>query len=136
MRVKDLTTKIHTLHSIDPESNSNSTFTDTPQSTGPPSTPDSTATDWPRSTGPPPTPASQVAPGRFASVAGLPDYAITIGAVILEQNYSNRTQTHQRLPVGIDIVSRRGCDFMIQNLISALHKEGILKAVRTGAEIY
>lgn len=42
----------------------------------------------------------------------------------------------QRLPVGVDIVSRHGCDFMIQNLISALHKEGILKGVRTGAEVH
>lgn len=72
----------------------------------------------------------------MASVARLPNYAITVGTAKLLQNASNRMSSGQSLPVAVDIVSRHGCDFMVQNLITRLFEEGILKGVKTGAEIY
>ena len=81
----------------------------------------------------------KIHPGRFASVAGLPDYAITIGQLVRpyqQYSYSYRTMELQSLPLGVDIIARRGCDFVVQNIISALHEKGIVKAVKTGSLPY
>lgn len=81
------------------------------------------------------TSPSRVAVGRFSSVAGIADYALIIGSATLN-NFSNRTQRLQELPIGIDFMTRRGCDFMLQNLISALAEKGILSVVKTGSLIH
>ena len=85
-----------------------------------------------------PNTPSSTSPGRFASVAGLPDFALTIGQGVLsnDANYSNRTQRVQTLPMGMNIIGRRGCDVVIQNLISVLHSKGIIKTVKTGGLAY
>ncbi|OJJ30139.1 hypothetical protein ASPWEDRAFT_176808 [Aspergillus wentii DTO 134E9] len=76
-----------------------------------------------------------VPPSRLASVAGLPDFALTVGSAISEV-VSNSTMLNQTLPYGVDIMTRRGCDFMLQNLISELHREGVIKTVKTGSDIH
>lgn len=74
-----------------------------------------------------------VSPGRLASVAGLPDFAIAMGASPV---FSNSTLKEEMVPWGMDIMAARGCDFMIQDLISALAQQGIVKTVKAGAQAF
>ncbi|KAM0418629.1 hypothetical protein ACHAPT_012432 [Fusarium lateritium] len=74
-----------------------------------------------------------VSPGRLASLAGLPDYAITLGSFDLGGvNFSNSTLKNQSLPLAVDIMAAKGCDFVILDIVEALHKEGAIRTVRTG----
>ena len=63
---------------------------------------------------------------------------ITIGQTIYstEHNFSNRTMQNQSLPLGVDIVARKGCDFVVQNLITALHQKGFIRSVKTGSSVH
>ncbi|KAM5341166.1 hypothetical protein ACJ41O_015275 [Fusarium nematophilum] len=79
-------------------------------------------------------PPSLVYPGRVASLAGLPDYAITLGSFDLgEQTLSDSTLKNQSLPLAVDIMAARGCDFMILNLAEELYRKGAIRKVKTGA---
>ncbi|KAF4435586.1 Glutamyl-tRNA(Gln) amidotransferase subunit A [Fusarium acutatum] len=69
--------------------------------------------------------------GRLASVAGLPDYAVSLGMFDLGQ-FSNSTLQNELIPVGVNIMAAKGCDFVILNIIEALHKEGVIKTAKTG----
>lgn len=40
------------------------------------------------------------------------------------------------LPVTVSLVARRGCDFMLMDLISALADKGIVQTVKTGRTAY
>ncbi|KAJ4251864.1 hypothetical protein NW762_011161 [Fusarium torreyae] len=74
-----------------------------------------------------------VSVSRFASVAGIPDYAVTLGSFSLgAQGFSNSTLQNQTLPVAVDIMAARGCDFVILDIVEALHKQGIVKTTKTG----
>ncbi|RSL64801.1 hypothetical protein CEP54_004627 [Fusarium duplospermum] len=74
-----------------------------------------------------------VSPGRLASVAGLPDYAITLGSFDLGGvNFSNSTLKNQSLPLAVDIMAAKGCDFVILDIVEALYKEGVIRTVKTG----
>ncbi|KAK7413375.1 hypothetical protein QQX98_007752 [Neonectria punicea] len=80
-----------------------------------------------------PPAATRAYPGRFASVAGLPDYAITLGSFNLgETTFSNSTLQNQSLPLAVDIMAAKGCDFMILNLVEELYRKGIVRKVKTG----
>jgi hypothetical protein len=46
--------------------------------------------------------------------------------------FSNITFREEMVPVTIDMVVKRGCDFMLYNLIERLADEGVLKSVKTG----
>ncbi|KAJ4181844.1 hypothetical protein NW755_010843 [Fusarium falciforme] len=74
-----------------------------------------------------------VSPGRLASLAGLPDYAITLGSFDLGGvNFSNSTLKNQSLPLAVDIMAAKGCDFVILDIVEALYKEGTIRTVKTG----
>lgn len=70
-------------------------------------------------------------------MAGLPDYVVTIGTVNWgEASFSNSSFTDQNLPITVNIVAARGCDFMILNLINDLSNQGIIKQIKTGSSVY
>ncbi|KAI1063483.1 hypothetical protein LB506_012788 [Fusarium annulatum] len=69
--------------------------------------------------------------GRLASVAGLPDYAVSLGMFDLGQ-FSNSSLQNELVPVGVNIMAAKGCDFVILDIIEALHKEGVIKTAKTG----
>ncbi|KAL9560862.1 hypothetical protein ACKAV7_015025 [Fusarium commune] len=69
--------------------------------------------------------------GRLASVAGLPDYAVSLGMFDLGQ-FSNSTLQNELVPVGVNIMAAKGCDFVILDIIEALHKEDVIKTAKTG----
>lgn len=69
--------------------------------------------------------------GRLASVAGLPDYAVSLGMFDLG-SFSNSTLQNELVPVGVNIMAAKGCDFVILDIIEALHKEGVIKTAKTG----
>ncbi|KAH7262788.1 hypothetical protein BKA59DRAFT_505813 [Fusarium tricinctum] len=72
-----------------------------------------------------------VALARLASVAGIPDYSISLGMFDLGA-YSNSTLQNETVPVSVNIMSGRGCDFVILDIIEALHKKGVIKTAKTG----
>ncbi|KAL6362463.1 hypothetical protein LRP88_03745 [Fusarium phalaenopsidis] len=77
-----------------------------------------------------------VSPGRLASLAGLPDYAITLGSFDLGGvNFSNSTMKNQSLPLAVDIMAAKGCDFVILDIVEALYKEGTIRTVKTGTVV-
>ncbi|RGP60987.1 glutamyl-trna amidotransferase subunit a [Fusarium sporotrichioides] len=71
-------------------------------------------------------------PNRLASVAGIPDYAISLGAFDMG-SFSNATLQNQTTPVSISIMAGRGCDFVILDIVEALHKKGLIREVKPGA---
>jgi hypothetical protein len=83
-----------------------------------------------------PSTAATVWPGRLASVAGLPDFAVTLGELAMGDTFSNSTLESEALPWGVDIMAARGCDFMIPDLVSALAEQNIIKTVHTGAHVF
>ncbi|CAG2012415.1 unnamed protein product, partial [Fusarium graminearum] len=73
-----------------------------------------------------------VFPGRLASVAGIPDYSISLGAFDMG-SFSNVTLQNQSTPVSVNIMAGRGCDFVILDIVEALYKEGLIREVKSGA---
>ncbi|UZP46539.1 hypothetical protein NXS19_014351 [Fusarium pseudograminearum] len=70
--------------------------------------------------------------GRLASVAGIPDYSISLGAFDMG-SVSNVTLQNQSTPVSVNIMAGRGCDFVIFDIVEALYKEGLIREVKSGA---
>ncbi|KAF5363872.1 hypothetical protein D9756_000069 [Leucocoprinus leucothites] len=68
-----------------------------------------------------------------ASMAGLPEATIPLGQV---QYKSPVTGNWEWMPVAVQIVTRRGCDGVLYELIRKLGDKGIVKAVQAGAEAY
>ncbi|KIW82970.1 hypothetical protein Z517_02213 [Fonsecaea pedrosoi CBS 271.37] len=77
-----------------------------------------------------------VNPGRIASLAGLPDYVITLGEMAMNATMSESTLKLQSMPWSVDIMAAAGCDFMLQDLISELSHQGLIKPVKTGAHVH
>lgn len=76
---------------------------------------------------------SVVAIDRLASVADLPDYALTLGSFNLgDVTFSNSTLKDQSLPLGVDVVAAKGCDFMITSLLKELHQMKAIPVAKTG----
>lgn len=75
--------------------------------------------------------SNPVSLARLASVAGIPDYSISLGMFDLGA-YSNSTLQNETVPVSVNIMSGRGCDFVILDIIEALHKKGVIKTAKTG----
>lgn len=57
------------------------------------------------------------------------DFTIPLGQV---DYYSPVTMVMEQWPVTINIIARRGCDFMLFNMIKQLAEEGVLRSVTTG----
>lgn len=60
---------------------------------------------------------------------GCADFTVPIGQV---PYWSNVTLHEEMVPVTINLVVKRGCDFVLMNLIEKLADEGVLKTVKTG----
>ncbi|RDW65053.1 hypothetical protein BP6252_10704 [Coleophoma cylindrospora] len=61
------------------------------------------------------------------------DYTIPIGQV---SYFSNVTFHTEYMPVTVNLAVKRGCDFMLFNMIDKLAQEGVLKTVHTGRTAY
>ncbi|KAI0886343.1 amidase signature domain-containing protein [Annulohypoxylon maeteangense] len=79
---------------------------------------------------------SPVAPSRLASVAGYPDFVITLGEMATENTNSDATLTAQAMPWSVSVSAARKCDFMLQDLVSAMARGGIIKGVKTGKHVH
>ena len=66
---------------------------------------------------------------NICPIFGCADFTVPIGQV---PYHSNVTFHEEMVPVTIGMVVKRGCDFMLYNMIEKLADEGVLKAVKTG----
>ncbi|KAG7079993.1 hypothetical protein JMJ78_0007096 [Colletotrichum scovillei] len=73
------------------------------------------------------------AASALASYFGSADFTIPIGQV---PYYSNITYREEMMPVTINMVARRGCDFVLFNLVEELTKLGVLGPVTTGSRTF
>ncbi|KAF4971550.1 hypothetical protein FZEAL_9834 [Fusarium zealandicum] len=79
-------------------------------------------------------PVYTVFPGRLASVSGFPDHTITLESFDLGENtLSNSTLQNQSLPLSVNIMAAKGCDFTLLDIAEKLYEEGAIKKVRTGS---
>lgn len=77
-----------------------------------------------------------MSPGRLASVADLPDYALTLGSFNLgDVKFSESTLKNQSLPLAVDIMAAKGCDVMILNLVEELYRVGAIRTAKTGVTV-
>ncbi|TFY83359.1 hypothetical protein EWM64_g647 [Hericium alpestre] len=77
----------------------------------------------------PPGPPFGFSDGRVAVHARTPDMVVPIGQI---PYMSSITGIEEVLPVTVSIVARRGCDFTLLDLVSALADRGIVQTVKTG----
>ncbi|KAK8217538.1 hypothetical protein M8818_001296 [Zalaria obscura] len=66
---------------------------------------------------------------NICPIYGCADYTIPIGQV---RYWSNVTFHEEWVPVTINMVVKRGCDFVLLNLIKKLADKGVLKTVKAG----
>lgn len=66
---------------------------------------------------------------NICPIFGCADFTIPIGQVPYR---SNVTFHEEMVPVTINMVVKRGCDFVLYNMIEKLADEGVLKTVKTG----
>jgi hypothetical protein len=64
---------------------------------------------------------------------GCADFTIPIGQV---PYYSNVTFVEEMVPVTISVIIKRGCDFVLYNMIEKLADVGVLSEVKTGRTAY
>ncbi|KAF4916367.1 Amidase 1 [Colletotrichum viniferum] len=76
---------------------------------------------------------SKEAGSILASYFGSADFTIPIGQV---SYYSNVTHQEMSMPVTINMVVKRGCDFVLFNFIEELALHGILAPVATGPKAF
>ena len=74
-------------------------------------------------------PLAAVTGASICPIYGCADFTIPIGQV---PYYSNVTFHEEMVPVTINMVVKRGCDFVLMNMIEKLADEGVLKTVKTG----
>ncbi|KAK1594619.1 amidase [Colletotrichum navitas] len=77
-------------------------------------------------------PAEPTGPGAASVVSsyfGDVDYTIPLGQV---SYFSNITYQVETMPVTVNIVAKRGCDFVLFNMVNELAHRGILQTVLTG----
>ncbi|KAF2458735.1 amidase family protein [Lineolata rhizophorae] len=66
-------------------------------------------------------------------IFGCADFTIPIGQVPYQ---SNVTFHEEMVPVTVNLIVKRGCDFVLYNMIERLADEGVLKTVMTGREAF
>ncbi|KAK1637807.1 amidase [Colletotrichum phormii] len=81
----------------------------------------------------PVNPTTPQAGSTVASYFGDADYTIPIGQV---SYFSNVTFQDEIMPVTVNLVAKRGCDFVLFNLVNDLADKGILKTVSTGQQAF
>ncbi|KAJ4351829.1 uncharacterized protein N0V89_007173 [Didymosphaeria variabile] len=74
-------------------------------------------------------PGAEITGANICPIYGCADFTIPIGQV---PYYSNVTFHEEMVPVTINMVVKRGCDFMLLNMIEKLADRGVLSAVKTG----
>jgi len=74
-------------------------------------------------------PGAKLSQATICPLYACADYTIPIGQV---SYFSNVTFHTEYMPVTINMVVKRGCDFMLFNMIEKLADEGVLTAVKTG----
>jgi hypothetical protein len=72
---------------------------------------------------------AKITGANICPIFGCADFTIPIGQV---QYQSNVTFHEEMVPVTINLVVKRGCDFVLYNMIEKLADEGVLKTVNTG----
>ncbi|EIN03572.1 amidase signature enzyme [Punctularia strigosozonata HHB-11173 SS5] len=77
----------------------------------------------------PPTAPLGFSYGRVGPFAGVPDLVVPLGQVAYNSTISGTTEY---LPVTISMVARKGCDYMLLDLISELELHGIINSVGVG----
>ncbi|KAL5583890.1 hypothetical protein FOVSG1_015241 [Fusarium oxysporum f. sp. vasinfectum] len=78
-------------------------------------------------------PRGPKAVSTVASYFGDVDITIPIGQVTYQ---SNVTFQEEAMPVTLNIVARRGCDFVLFNFINKLVAKGVLSSVHTGKQTF
>ncbi|KAL2882192.1 hypothetical protein SGCOL_002460 [Colletotrichum sp. CLE4] len=81
----------------------------------------------------PVNPTTPQAGSTVASYFGDADYTIPIGQV---SYFSNVTFQDEIMPITVNLVAKRGCDFVLFNLVNDLADKGILKTVSTGQQAF
>lgn len=72
---------------------------------------------------------AEIAGANICPLYGCADFTVPIGQV---RYMSSVTMREEMVPVTIGMVVKRGCDFVLYNLIERLADEGVLKEVKTG----
>ncbi|TID19091.1 amidase family protein [Venturia nashicola] len=70
---------------------------------------------------------------NICPIFGCADFTVPIGQVPYFSNVTFRTEM---VPVTVNMVVRRGCDFMLYNMIEKLAERGVLKTVKTGSTAF
>ncbi|KIW19498.1 hypothetical protein PV08_00070 [Exophiala spinifera] len=78
-------------------------------------------------------PTAQITGANICPIYGCADFTIPIGQV---PYFSNVTFHEEMVPVTINMVVKRGCDFVLLNMIEQMADAGILKTVKTGRAAY
>ncbi|KAF9732534.1 hypothetical protein PMIN03_002961 [Paraphaeosphaeria minitans] len=72
---------------------------------------------------------AEITGANICPVYGCADFTVPIGQV----PYRSHVAFHEEMvPLTVNMVVRRGCDFMLLNMIEKLADHGVLKAVETG----
>jgi hypothetical protein len=66
-------------------------------------------------------------------IFGCADYTIPIGEVPYKSAVTLKTEI---MPVTMNMVVKRGCDFVLFNMIEKLADEGLLRSVKTGKNLF
>ncbi|CAG5156554.1 uncharacterized protein ALTATR162_LOCUS4351 [Alternaria atra] len=74
-------------------------------------------------------PTAKITGAGICPIFGCADFTVPIGQVAYQ---SNVTFHEEMVPVTINLVVKRGCDFVLYNMIERLADEGVLKTVKTG----
>ncbi|KAF9000300.1 amidase signature domain-containing protein [Cyathus striatus] len=69
----------------------------------------------------------------LASMGELPEVTIPLGQV---GYYSHLTRQWEAIPVAVQLVSRKGCDAMLVELVKALGERGVIRGVKVGSTAY
>ncbi|KAJ3959625.1 hypothetical protein N0V92_003780 [Colletotrichum tropicale] len=77
----------------------------------------------------PVNPTTAQAASTSASYFGDADFTVPIGQV---SYFSNVTFQEEIMPVTVNLVAKRGCDFVLFNMINELEDKGVLSTVLTG----
>ena len=78
-------------------------------------------------------PTAKITGAGICPIFGCADFTIPIGQV----PYRSEVTFHEEMvPVTINMVVKRGCDFVLYNMIEKLADEGVLKTVKTGRTAY
>ncbi|GAB7366597.1 hypothetical protein MBLNU230_g8582t1 [Neophaeotheca triangularis] len=74
-----------------------------------------------------------ISEASLSPIYGGADFTVPIGQV---PYFSNVTFVEEMWPVSVNLMVRRGCDFVLYNLVEKLADEGVLRAVGTGREAF